>query len=131
MNYSIQTILKNKNIHYYKKITFNVRSRFKKVEYFYDVLTNGEIKETLCHNEKNPAVVIYSSNKIIKIEYWYKGKLHRKNGPSIITFINNKIDTEKWYIDGNELSIDEIDTIKKTFDRRLKILNIRYKKNNI
>ena len=127
MNYSVQTILKNKNIHFYKKITFNVRSRFKKIEYFYDILSNGDVKETLCHNEKNPAVIIYSGNKVTKLEYWYKGKLHRKYSPAIISFFDNKISSEEWYNDGIKLDEKEIDSIKKTIDRKTKIMRLKNK----
>lgn len=126
MNYSVQTILKNKNIHYYKKITYNGH-RYKKIEYFYDILSKGEIKETCCHNDKNPAVVIYSNNKVIQLEYWIKGKLHRKFAPAVIHFLNNKIDREDWWYEGTKLTDEEVESVKKTIDRRIKITKLMNK----
>lgn len=119
MNTSIQTIIINKNIHYYKKLSYG--TKYKKIEYFYDIILDGDIKETLCHNYKNPAVIIYSNNKITKLEYWYKGKLHKKYGPAIIILSNNKIIDEYWYHYGEKLLDTDIQSIKIGIDRKIKI----------
>ena len=124
METSIQTIVKNNKIHYYKKITYS--KKYKKIEYLYDILENNEQIKTFCHNIKNPAVIVYSNNKIIRLEYWNKGELHRDYKPAIIILNDNKISSEIWYHNNDKLSDDEVEQIKKTIDRRLKILNILY-----
>ena len=125
METSIQTIIKNDVIHYYKKISYS--KKYKKIEYLYDIFQKGEAIKTMCHNTKNPAVIVYSNNKIVRLEYWVKGELHRETKPAIIHLSNNKISSETWYHHNIKLSDDEIDTIKKTIDRRLKILRILIK----
>lgn len=128
MSTAIQTIIKNEYIHYYRKTSYSKGGYYKKVEYFYDILNKENILESFHHREKEPAVVEYSNNKIKRVEYWYKGKRHRRYGPAIINLINNKSNTEEWYIEGEKLSDIEVDNIKKSIDRKRKILNIRYKK---
>ena len=130
MKSSIQTLSKDKNIHIYKKITFSKGVGYKKIEYLYDILVDNKVKETLCHNKKNPAVVVYSNHQIVRIEYWYKGKLNRRFGPSITTFSDKVVTSEMWYNNGVLLKEDEVDNIKKLIDRKKKIMKLRSKKLN-
>ena len=128
-NEAISTIKKNDLIHFYKKINVNNRYRYKKVEYLYDVLgRDGEILETKRHNALNkPSVIIYHASKIIKLEYWYKGQRHRNWAPSIIELSGKEIIFESWYHNGTKLLENEIEQIKKTLDRRRKVLKIMIK----
>jgi len=126
MQPSIQTIIKNNRIHYYKKITYS--KKYKRIEYLYDIYENGEVKTTSCHNIKNPAVIVYSNNKITRLEYWVKGERHRENAASIITLSNNKVTTQIWYHHNEKLSDEEVESIKKCIDRRRKIIRILIKK---
>jgi hypothetical protein len=128
-NEAISTITKNELIHYYKKINYNNRSRYKRIEYCYDILgRDEEIIETKRHNALNkPAVVIYLGNKIIKLEYWYKGERHRNWAPAILELDGKEIIFESWYHNGTKLTEKEIDKIKKTLDRRKKVLKLMIK----
>ena len=123
------TITKNDLIHFYKKINVNNRNRYKKVEYLYDILgRDGEILETKRHNAINkPSVIIYHATKIIKLEYWYKGQRHRNWAPAIIELSGKEIIFESWYQSGTKLLENEIEQIKKTLDRRRKVLKIMIK----
>ena len=125
METTIQTIIKNNLIHYYKKITYS--RGYKKIEYLYDLLENNEPTRTLCHNIKNPAVIVYSNNKIVRLEYWFKGELHREYKPAVILLSDNKVTSEIWYHNNVKLSDEEVQQIKNTIDRRKKIMNILYK----
>jgi len=128
-NEAISTITKNELIHFYKSVKVNNRSRYKKIEYLYDILgENGEIKETKRHNALNkPAIIIYMGNKIIKLEYWFKGERHRNWAPSIIELNGKEIVFESWYQFGVKLTDKEIDQLKKTLDRRRKVLKLMIK----
>lgn len=126
MSSSTQTIIKNDYIHYYKLITYKGR-QFKKIEYLYDLIEDGEVTKTLHHNEKNPAIIVYSNGKINRIEYWIKGELHREEKPAIVTLSQNKITSELWYHRNIKLLDDEVARIKKTIDRRQKIIKILIK----
>ena len=53
--------------------------------------------------------------------------MHRDYKPAIIILNDNKISSEIWYHNNDKLSDYEVEQIKKTIDRRLKILNILYK----
>ena len=125
MNTTIQTLSKDKNYHIYRKITYNKGVGYKKIEYFYDIIVKGEVKESVCHNKKNPAVVIYNNNQITRIEYWYKGKLNRRYGPSIIVFDNKQIIQEMWYIDGVQVKDEDVEPLKQSIEIRKKIYKIR------
>lgn len=129
INSAISTITKNKLIHFYKKINYNSRSRYKKIEYIYDILDNtGSIIETKRHNSLGkPAVVVYSGNKIIKLEYWYKGERHRNLAPAVLELSGKEIIFESWYQFGTKLSDKEIELAKKTLDRRKKVLKLMIK----
>jgi len=128
-NEAISTILKNDLIHFYKSIKVNNRNRYKRVEYLYDILgRDGVVLETKRHNALNkPSVIIYHGNKIIKLEYWYKGERHRNWAPSIIELDGKEIVFESWYQNGVKLTDKEIEQIKKTLDRRKKVLKIMIK----
>jgi len=128
-NEAISTILKNNLIHFYKSIKVNNRNRYKKVEYLYDILgRDGVVLETKRHNALNkPSVIIYHATKIIKLEYWYKGERHRNWAPSIIELSGKEIIFESWYQNGVKLTEQEIEQIKKTLDRRKKVLKIMIK----
>jgi len=128
-NEAISTITKNELIHYYKKINYNNRNRYRKVEYCYDIIgRDDEIIETKRHNALNkPAVVVYVGNKIVKLEYWYKGERHRNWAPSILELSGKEIIFESWYHNGIKLNEKEIEQIKKTLDRRRKVLKIMIK----
>lgn len=128
-NEAISTITKNDFIHFYKKINFNNRNRYKRIEYLYDIIgRDGIILETKRHNALNkPSTIIYLGNKIIKLEYWYKGKRHRNWAPSIIELDGKEIVFESWYQNGTKLNEKEIEQLKKTLDRRKKVLKIMIK----
>lgn len=128
-NEAISTITKNELIHYYKKISYNNRSRYRKIEYCYDILgRDEEIVETKRHNALNkPAVVVYLGNKIVKLEYWYKGERHRNYAPAILELNGKEIVFESWYHSGTKLNEKEIEKIKKTIDRRMKVLKLMIK----
>lgn len=126
MIHSIQTIIKNIHIHYYKNISYS--KNYKKIEYLYDIYDNGNIIKTLCHNIKNPAVIVYSNTKIVRLEYWFKGEIHRDSKPAIITLSNNKILKEIWYHNNIKLDDEEVKSIKTSIDRRRKIIKILIKK---
>ena len=128
MNTSIQTLYLNKDIHFYKKITVSNGVKYKKVEYFYDNIVDGIIVETLLHNGNKPAVVIYSECCIIRIEYWYRGKLHRLFGPAVISLYNREVGSEFWYNHGTLLKQDEIESVKKVLSRKKKLYKLLYKK---
>jgi len=128
-NEATSTIMKNNFIHFYRKVNVNNRNRYKRVEYLYDVLgKEGEILETKRHNALNkPAIIIYHATKIIKLEYWYKGQRHRNWAPAIIELSGKEIIYEVWYQSGTKLLENEIEQIKKTLDRRRKVLKIMIK----
>jgi len=128
-NEAISTITKNKLIHFYKKIKFNSRNRYKRIEYLYDILDkDNEIIDTKRHNALNkPAIIVYSNTKIIKLEYWYKGERHRNWAPAIIELEGKEIIFESWYHNGDKLNEKEIEQIKKTLSRRRKVLKLMIK----
>jgi hypothetical protein len=128
-NEAISTITKNDFIHFYKKVNYNNRNRYKRVEYLYDILgRDGEILETKRHNALNkPSLIVYHGNKIIKLEYWYRGERHRNWAPAIIELDGKEIVFESWYQSGIKLNNKEVDQIKKTMDRRKKVLKIMIK----
>jgi len=128
-NEAISTITKNELIHFYKKVNYNNRNRYKRIEYLYDILgRDGEVLETKRHNALNkPAIIIYHGTKIIKLEYWYKGERHRNWAPSIIELDGKEIVFESWYQSGTKLLEKEIEQIKKTLDRRRKVLKLMIK----
>ncbi len=123
------SITKNELIHYYKKVTYNNSSRYRKIEFCYDILgRDDEILETKRHNSMNkPAVIVYLGNKIIKLEYWFKGNRHRSWAPSILELNGKEIIMESWYHNGIKLKENEIEKIKKTLARRRKVLKIMIK----
>lgn len=125
----ISTITKNSRIHFYKKVFYNNRNRYKKVEYFYDIFgENGIILETKRHNAKGkPSVIVYMNTKIIKLEYWYKGERHRSGAPAIIELDGKEIVQETWYDFGTKLTDEEMEYAKKTIARRKKVLKIMIK----
>jgi hypothetical protein len=128
-NEAISTIIRNEIIHFYKKVKLNNRSRYKKVEYLYDILgKDGEIVDTKRHNALNkPALIIYIGTKVVKLEYWYKGERHRNWAPAIIELDGKEIVFESWYQNGTKLNDKEIEQIKKTLSRRRKVLKLMIK----
>lgn len=128
MNTSIQTLFINKDIHFYKMITVSNGVKYKKIEYFYDNIVDGIVVESLLHNGNKPAVIIYSEGGIIRIEYWYKGKLHRLFGPSVISLYNRKVGSEFWYNHGSLLTEQDVESIKKVLARKKKLYKLLYKK---
>lgn len=130
-NEIISSIKKNDYIHFYKKIKYNLRNKYKSVEYIYDIFNNdGSIKESKKHNNKKPAVIVYHKNKITTLEYWYKGKRHRNWGPAIINLDGKEIIREEWFNEGIKLTEDEINKIKTVVDRRKKMLKLIFKNRN-
>jgi len=124
---------KYNNILFIKKIDYDIRRKYKKVTYLYETYINNEqVKETL-HNKNYPSVIEYYNNKICKIEYWVHGKLHRDYGPSIIHLDKkHNITNEEWYKNGIKLDKNEIDSIKKIIDRKLKMIKVILKmKSNV
>lgn len=120
----IQTILKNNLIHYYKRIIYG--KKYKKVEFCYDKYENDKTI-TCYHNINNPAIIVYSNNKIIRLEYWVKGELHRQNLPAVIDIYGDHI-VELWYHHNVKLTDDEIISIKKLVERNKKMYNLFFKK---
>lgn len=122
----IVTIRKTPIMRFYKKTQTSPRGTYKLIEYKYDVYDkDGKIKETHLHNViGKPAVIEYSRNKIKRIEYWYEGKRHNEYRPAIIRFNEDHTVTEEWYIQGEKLSADEVDTIRTTLQRKKKVLNV-------
>ena len=117
----IQTIIKNNLIHYYKRIIYG--KKYKKIEFCYDKYDENNKTTTYYHNINNPAIIVYSNNKIIRLEYWIKGELHRQNLPAIIDIYDDHIE-EKWYHHNEKLTDLEIESIKKTNERRKKMYNL-------
>ena len=127
MKETIKTIYKSDKIHFYVKIyySYNKYNRYKKNEYYYDILDNNKVISTHKHNKQNkPAVIEYYNGKITKLEYWKHGKLDRKYAPAIIILDGKIIIKEQWFHDGIELSDNEIKKIKKVIDRRKKMLKL-------
>jgi len=122
---------KYKNIIFVKKIDYDLRKKYKKVTYLYEIYKDKELIEEVKHKNNYPAIIEYFNNKICKIEYWVNGKLHREYGPSII-FLDrqHKITKENWYKNGIELDQNDIDDIKKVIDRRTKVIKVILKMRN-
>jgi hypothetical protein len=127
---------RRKNFVLFKEIKYDIRKKYKKVIYGYDEysIKTKEIINTYNHRINKPAIIIYSKNKIIEVQYWKFGKLHRAYGPAIIRYSKNGIVDEIWFIKGNELSDDDVKQRKKLINRRKKslklILKIKNKFNN-
>jgi hypothetical protein len=119
-------IQKNGNIVLTKNIYYDLRKRYKKIEYIYNVLdVSGETIKAYKHNPKNPCVIEYSNNKISLLEYWYKGVKHREYAPAVLMFDRKgKILKQEWYTNGTKLNDEEINDIIKLLDRRRKIIKI-------
>lgn len=117
---------KYNNILFVKKIDYDIKKKYKKITYLYEIYSNDkeEVKE-IKHNKNYPSIIEYHNNKIYKIEYWVHGKLHRELGPCII-YLDKKhsIIKEEWYKNGMELDKNEIDSIKKIIDRKLKMIKV-------
>lgn len=127
---------KKKNFVLFKEIKYDIRKKYKKIIYGYDKydLNTQEIVNTYKHRINKPAIIIYSKNRIIEVQYWKFGRLHRPYGPAIVRYSKNGVVDEVWFIDGNELDNDEVKQRKKMIDRRKKslklILRIKNKMNN-
>jgi len=122
----ISTITKNNRIHFYKKLNYNNRNRYKKIEYLYDILDkNGDVIESKRHNALNkPSIIVYHNSKIIKLEYWYKGERHRNWAPAIIELNGKEIVFESWYHFDEKLDENKIEKIQKILARRKKVLKL-------
>ncbi|MFA5585857.1 MAG: hypothetical protein WDA02_04860 [Saccharofermentanales bacterium] len=116
---------KYNNILFVKKIDYNIKIKYKKITYLYEIYSNNEEIKEIKHNKNYPSIIEYNNNKINKIEYWVHGKLHRELGPSIIYLDNkHKITKEEWYKNGIKLDENEINSIKKIIDRKLKMIKV-------
>lgn len=126
---SIFTISQNKDIHFYKKLNYDIRSHYKNIIYYYDLLdSNGDILKTVKHNYINrPTEILYYNNQLKKIEYWVHGKLHRKWGAAIINYNNRKIISEEWYHKGIKLSDQEVKDVIKIIERKRKLSHLMKK----
>jgi hypothetical protein len=108
---------KNKNKHKNRTKTYNIfcyyeqwmnkREETHRVDGPAIIWTNGqEFQEKWYINGKlhrlnGPALISYK-NAIIVLEYWFiNGRFHRTSGPAILDFDDNgKIEKELWLIDG-------------------------------
>lgn len=122
-NESTFTISINKHIHFYKKIIFDIKSHYKNIIYYYDMLDeNGEITKTVKHNYENiPAELLYYNNQLKSIEYWVHGERHRKYGASVLTFNNREVTNEEWYQNGYKLTEIEVKSVKVVMERKKKM----------
>lgn len=123
------TIIINDNIHFYKKIIFDIKSHYKNIIYYYDLFNDsGDVIRTVKHNYENkPADLLYFNYQLKSIEYWVHGKKHRKWGPAVVFFNKKKIVNEEWYHDGIKLNELEISAIKKISERKKKFNNLLHK----
>lgn len=118
---------KRGNYIFYKKIEFNIRSRYKKVTYLYEKYdSNGELIDEYIHAQgDNPAVLVYRNNVLSELQYWKHGNKHREWNPAIMILDSqHKILSEKWYVNNKKLKEDEIEDKKKIIDRRKKMYRV-------
>lgn len=120
---SIFTISINKKLHFYKKIIFDIKSHYKNIIYYYDLLDeDGEIIKSVKHNYENrPAELLYFNYQLKNVEYWVHGNKHRKWGPAVISFSDRKVVNEEWYHNGHKLTENEIKSIEIIIERKKKM----------
>lgn len=126
---SIFTISQNKNIHFYKKINYDIKSHYKNIMYYYDLFDeNGDISQSVKHNYENrPAELLYFNYQLKNIEYWVHGKRHRRWGPAVISFSNREVVSEEWYHNGIKLSEQDIKDINVVLERKRKLSHLMNK----
>lgn len=117
---------KRKNFVLFKEIKYDIRKKYKKVIYGYDEynLETKEIINTFFHRINKPAIIIYSRNKIIEVQYWKFGKKHRAHGPATIKYSKNGIVDEIWFVKGYKLNDEEVKRKKILINRRKKSLKL-------
>lgn len=121
-----------KNFVLFKEIKYDIRKKYKKVTYGYDKysIETKEIINSYNHRINKPAIIIYSRNRIIEVQYWKFGKRHRSYGPAIIKYSKNGIVDEIWFTKGNELNNDDVKRKKILINRRKKSLKLILKIKN-
>ena len=118
---------KRGNYIFYRKIDFNLKSRYKKVTYTYEKYdSKGELIDEYIHRQgDNPAVLIYRQNFLAELQYWKHGNKHREWKPAIILLDRKrKIVNEKWYINNRKLKDNEVEDKKKIIERRKKMYKV-------
>lgn len=108
---------------YYKRVEYS--KAYKTITYFLKV-GDTEVK----HRKAHPAVLKWRGKSGLSVEFWFKGELHRDNGPAIINYLKKngsfQKTSEKWFMDGVELSDDEAKHKLKTIIRKRKMAKMGF-----
>jgi len=81
----------------------------------YQIVYHLDDDDMFWHREDGPAFEKFFLNgKLARQDWWFNNKKHKTDGPATIIYSKSEADRiERWYLNGRELTQEQIDKIKQ------------------